>query len=119
MRGPVIHWEIGARDAMKVRHFYAELFGWRIEGAPDYGLVAPEDGGIGGGIMQMEPGVPPRVMIYVGVDDLDRAVARAHELGAQTLVPPTAITGIGAFAVVADPEGNPVGLMVERSGASS
>ena len=35
MTQPVVHWEIGARDAAKLRRFYAALFDWEITGDAD------------------------------------------------------------------------------------
>lgn len=111
MAHPVVHWEIGARDAAALRAFYSELFGWEITGAPDYGLVTPGEGGIGGGIMQIREGMPPYVTVYAGVEDLTATLARAGRLGGGTLVPPTQIPGVGEFAMFTDPEGNAIGLM--------
>lgn len=113
MARPVVHWEIGARDAAALRRFYAALFDWDITGDADYGLIAPADGGIGGGIMQTRQGMPPYLTLYVGVDDLEASLERAASLGGRTLVIPTPITGIGAFAMFSDPEGNTIGLMKE------
>ena len=91
MTQPVVHWEIGARDAAKLRRFYAALFDWEITGDADYGLVAPADGGIGGGILQTRQGMPSYVTFYVGVHDLDASLERAASLGGRTLVTPMPI----------------------------
>jgi predicted enzyme related to lactoylglutathione lyase len=48
--------------------------------------------------------VPAHWLVYFGVDDTDATVAKATELGASTLVPPTDIPP-GRFAVLADPDG--------------
>jgi len=113
MARPVIHWEIGASDAAELRRFYAALFDWDITGDAEYGLVSPVDGGIGGGILQTHQGMPSYMTFYVGVDDLEAALARAADLGGTTLVTPTSIPGIGAFAMFSDPEGNVIGIMTE------
>ncbi|MDF0515621.1 VOC family protein [Agromyces sp. H3Y2-19a] len=118
MARPVVHWEIGARDAAVLRLFYAELFDWEITGDADYGLVSPTAGGIGGGILQTQGGVPPYVTIYVAVDDLEGALERAAALGGRTVMAPMPIPGVGAFAMFADPEGNAIGLMKEAPAAS-
>ena len=45
------------------------------------------------------------------VDDLDAYLARAEELGGSRLVEPTKLPGdYGSFAILADPDGNAVGL---------
>ena len=113
MARPVIHWEIGARDAAGLRRFYSALFDWQITGEADYGLVAPADVGIGGGILQTRQGMPSYVTFYVGVDDLEASLERAASLGGRTLVTPMPIQGIGAFAMFSDPEGNVIGIMTE------
>ena len=51
------------------------------------------------------------VKVYVRVEDLDRYLERAEELGGARLVPPMELPGgFGRIAVLADPDGNPVGL---------
>lgn len=108
----VVHWEIGGRDLARLRGFYGALFGWTTDsGDPGYALVPGVDGGIGGGLMQAPPGVPPYVTFYVAVDDLDATLARVKDLGGGVLVPPTPIPGVGGFAMFQDPEGNAIGII--------
>jgi len=113
MASPVVHWEIGGRDAAKLEAFYSKLFGWNINTEnPEYGMVDPgSDGGIGGGIMQAHGDVPPYVTIYVHVEDLAASLAKAGELGGVTIKPPEPIPGVGSFALFQDPEGNVIGLL--------
>jgi predicted enzyme related to lactoylglutathione lyase len=115
MGRPVVHFEIGSKDAGRSRRFYDELFDWDIElDQQGYGSVKPQDGaGIGGGIMTAPPGVPPYVTIYVDVDDLEKALERAETLGGHRVTPPMPIPGVGSFAMMADPDGNVIGLMKE------
>ena len=115
MPHPIVHWEIAASDAKKIRKFYTDLFGWQYDTSDpaDYALVASQDGGIGGGIMQKPPEAPPYVTIYVSVDDLGATLEKAQSLGANTVVPPTPIPGMGAFAMFADPEGHVIGIFKE------
>ena len=114
MPHPIVHWEIAAKDAKKIREFYAALFDWPIDTTnPEYGMVQPQGDGIGGGIMQTPPEAPPYVTIYVSVEDLAATLAKAQSLGANTIVPPTPIPGMGAFAMFADPEGHVIGIFKE------
>ena len=75
-----------------------------------YGFVqqgtAEIAGGVGGG-----DGFGPRVLFYVGVDDVEAALARAESLGGTRRMGPEPKTG-GDFCVgwFADPEGNVVGV---------
>jgi predicted enzyme related to lactoylglutathione lyase len=108
----VIHWEIGARDASRLRAFYSDLFGWDMTPAgPEYALVAAADGGIGGGIMQVTDEMPTYLTFYVEVEDVEKALARSTDLGATEVVPPTPIPGVGRFAMFQDPDGHDVGIL--------
>lgn len=115
MGDPVVHFEIGGTDAERSRAFYGRLFGWSVRvDDQGYGLVATgSEVGISGGIMQTPPQVPPWVTVYVGVDDVEEALARAEELGGRRLMGPAPVEGRGEMGMFADPDGNPVGLFAE------
>jgi predicted enzyme related to lactoylglutathione lyase len=49
-------------------------------------------------------GIAPHWMGYVGVDDVDAAVARIKQLGGRVHVSPTDVPGISRFSVIADPQ---------------
>ncbi len=116
MGQPVAFFEITSADHERAQNFYAELFGWQV--AADaamggYGLVDTGGGesAIGGGIGPSQGPGDTGVKIYVRVEDLDACLDRAEQLGGTRLVPPTDLPGdFGRFAVLADPDGNPVGL---------
>jgi predicted enzyme related to lactoylglutathione lyase len=78
-----------------------------------YGLVDTGAGGeaIGGGI---GPGSAPEeygVRIYIRVDDLDKYLDRAEQLGGKRMASPTDLPeDYGRFAIFTDPDGNAVGL---------
>lgn len=50
------------------------------------------------------------MVIYFPVEDVDVALARADGLGATCLVRPFELPGYGRMAVIADPDGNRVGI---------
>ena len=90
MRNPVVWFEVVGKDGSELRRFYANLFGWTIEGAQgdmDYGLVAGGDGGIGGGIGKSQDGSDGYVTFFVEVDDPAAYLTKAEELGGTTVVP--------------------------------
>lgn len=116
---PIVHFEIGGRDDDRLRTFYAAMFDWEIQPAgPDYWMVQPEDGGIGGGLMRTREGMPAYVTVYGAVDDLAASLEKAAELGGKTIVEPTDLQGIGAFAMFQDPDGNVIGLFREPTTSS-
>ena len=114
MSNPVAWFEVVGKDGARLRRFYGELFGWKIDAsdsAMDYGLVAAADKGIGGGIGASPDGGQGHVTVYVEVDDPKAYLAKAEKLGGKTVVPPTEIPAYHlTFALLTDPEGHVVGL---------
>jgi hypothetical protein len=113
-KNPSVSWfEILGSDAKKLADFYAKVFGWKIEFAPDspmeYGQLEPQDGkGIGGGIGTM-PEAPYQTTVYALVDDLQAYLERAEELGAKAIMQPQSM-GTVSVALFSDPAGNVFGL---------
>lgn len=114
MPNPVVHFEIAGRDGETLEEFYSKLFGWTIGrrhvGGYPYGDVedaAPAE--LTGGIRH-EPEGEPEIVIYVGVPDVAGFFDRAQELGAGVRIPPME-AGELTFALIEDPEGNPIGLI--------
>lgn len=118
MANKVVWYEVIGKDAAQLQGFYAELFGWNYKESPQkaYGMTDPEATGIGGGIGSV-PGDASWATFYVGVEDVERSLQRALELGGKVLVPVMRMPDI-TFAVFADPEGHPIGLAQQNSFAS-
>ncbi|WP_309130859.1 VOC family protein [Brevibacterium sp.] len=116
MGQPVAMFEIVSDDHESLGNFYSDLFGWSVNSDPAWGPYALIDtqsgeGALGGGIGPAEGASDKGVKIYVKVDDLGAALERAEKLGGTRLVEPTPLPeGFGSFAMMADPDGNPVGL---------
>lgn len=115
MGNPVIHFEIGSTDVASARRFYADLFAWDVSVDDDgYGVVTTgSEEGIGGGITPTPDGDAPSVTVYVHVDDLEKSLDRAVELGGSRVIGPTPIDEIGSFAMFRDPDGNVLGLFTD------
>jgi len=120
----IVHFEIPANDPEKVAGFYRSLFGWQIEKTPGEGVeywliqtVAEGEHGVNGGIVRRQnPHQPP--LNYIGVESVDEYAAKAAALGATLVMPKQAVPGMGFFAVLLDPEGNPVALWEDNAQAS-
>ena len=115
MGAPVAYFEIISADPARAQEFYATLFDWTLAegGSPDYRLVdtGAGDDAIGGGIGPSLPDSPAGTKVYVRVDDLQAFLDHAVALGGAVLSPPAPLPGdLGSFAVIADPDGQPVGL---------
>lgn len=112
MANPVSWFEVCGSDAGALQSFYADLFDWQIDAANpmNYGMVAPSEGGIGGGVGPSQDG-SPSVIWYVAVPDLQAALDKAEELGGKTITPPMDVPGGPTIAYFSDPAGNRIGLM--------
>ena len=116
MGQPVAFFEIISPDMTRAQKFYADLFGWQVSTDPamdGYGLVDTQagEGAIGGGIGKSEQPGDAGVKIYMRVDDLNAYIKKAEQLGGSQVMPPMDLPGdFGRIAVVADPDGNSVGL---------
>ena len=105
------HIEIAGVDGGRLRDFYGQLFDWPIDrrdsaGFDYYDVQAPGDFTTG---IRHEPEGCAEIVVYVEVADVRAAAARAESLGAKLRIPPME-HGDLVFALIEDPEGNPVGL---------
>ncbi|MCO4769125.1 MAG: VOC family protein [Deltaproteobacteria bacterium] len=120
MSSKIVWFEVVGQDADKMRAFYGKLFGWNFNVLPeiDYGLTACEETGIPGGVGKAQAGNGWNAF-YVGVDDLDATLAMASDSGASVLQPPTTLPDGTYLAVIADPEGRPLGLVKNQAGTTT
>jgi predicted enzyme related to lactoylglutathione lyase len=111
MPAPVVHFEIGCRDAKKTGDFYSKLFGWKLQAFSQSQMIdTGSKEGIAGHINALGHEPHNYITVYVQVDDLQKYLNRAKELGGKTIVPPQEVPGMGHFAWLADPEGTIVGI---------
>jgi predicted enzyme related to lactoylglutathione lyase len=116
---PVVHFEVMGKDGAALRSFYSDLFGWEIDAdnPMNYGIVqrdgnVAEDGtGIGGGIGQAPEGVPGHVTFYIGVPDVEAALAKAESLGGSRVMGPEKVTPEVELGLFNDPEGHLIGVV--------
>ena len=122
MNHGVVHFEIPADDPDKLASFYGDLFGWQVEKMPGgmeyWGLrtvptddkgMPTEPGGINGGLMRRQA-PDQRPINYVNVESIDEYVGKAKSLGASVMVEKMSVPGMGWFAQLVDPQGNPFAL---------
>lgn len=101
--------ELVTDDIEGASQFYAAVFGWDPQAAPDGSYVEFHlDGRPIGGMMPKPDAIPPEMpsfwSIYFAVDDCDAAVAEVLARGGAQLAPTMDIP-IGRFAPLADPWG--------------
>jgi len=82
---------------------------WVIETVPSDKKGNPLRAGVNGGMGQKERDEKP--LNYISVESVDEYSKKIEKLGGKVTVPKQGIPGIGWFAVVIDPEGNPFAIM--------
>lgn len=121
--GKIFWTELMTRDPEAAKAFFARVAGWTYEVmAMTEGAyhVASTGGQMVAGIMNIAdmPGMeslPPHWFTYIGVDDVDAAVAETRAAGGQVHREPWDVPGVGRIAIVGDPSGAAVGLMTPSS----
>lgn len=115
-RHPALMFEVIAHDQARLKRFYAQVFGWTFEvGSSGFAYVhfARQPRILLGGIGQAQPNTPgfePGHAFYLEVDALEATVAAAVAAGGECFVDPADVDGY-RFAMIRDPEGNPIGLI--------
>ena len=103
-----------------VSTFYGEVFGWDIqEVTPGYRVAYLEGRAIGGIVKdQREPSDQnkPLWLGFISVSNPDATVQLVQEAGGTVIIDPVTIDQRGRHAVVADPEGAPIGIIRSASG---
>ncbi len=103
--------DLGTPDVPRARAFYGELFGWRFDEVPGDGyLMCRIDGKDVTGIHEHSPEEGADWNSFVSVGDIERATARAADLGATVTLPPAEMDGIARASVIRDPAGAEVCL---------
>lgn len=114
----LVHFEIPAVDVEKLKQFYEQLFGWKIQEYPgpiDYWTIqtVPVDAngtplrpGVNGGLYRKpEPNIRP--LNYYSVESINDCLVRLEKLGGKVISPKQEVPDVGWVAAAVDPEGNP------------
>jgi predicted enzyme related to lactoylglutathione lyase len=117
MDNTVVHFEIPAADLPKMKKFYSNLFGWRIEKTPgpiEYWLIEtvpinekgePIRPGINVGMFKKEDeNIKP--VNYISVENIDNYIMKVESLGGKIVQKKQEVPNVGWIAHALDPEGN-------------
>ena len=119
----IAYFEIPADNVDRAKHFYKGLLGWKIAptvhsmdpkmmAAMEYQDIILGDAKEGtmnmGGMYKRQMTEP--IINYVMVENLDKVLAKVEKLGGKIGVPKKEIPGIGVIAIIADTEGNAIGI---------
>jgi hypothetical protein len=100
----------GVEDA---KDFYGRVLDWTYQtvdmpGGLIYTIVEGGENGVAG-IMGRPEGIADEIPnhwgIYFAVEDVDKTLARAQELGGAESYPPMDVEGVGRMAGIVDPQG--------------
>ena len=106
--------DLMSRNLSEAKQFYTSLFGWQAidqdtQGGPPYTIFTLAERqlcGLGQMSDEMQAsGMPPVWNSYVSVDDLEKTLARAEQLGATVTMPAMQVVDAGKMAVIQDPTG--------------
>ena len=113
VHGQVCYLQIPTTDLAASARFYAAVLGWQTD-AGEAGFEAP--GVIGQFVTDRAPAPDAGVVLWVAVDDVDAAVSAAEANGGRVLDAPSPDGPTRFLTTVADPSGNPVGLVSHAGG---
>jgi hypothetical protein len=122
MKNSLNWFEIVVTDMPKASAFYAAVVGkplqlMTFQGTPHAVFAADGPGAITGALV-VDPArkpAPGGTVIFLDVDRVELAVARAREAGGTIVQPPLSIGEHGTAAIIADRDGNHVGLHAPKS----
>lgn len=112
--GKICYVELPARDVARSAQFYRSAFGWKTRQRGD-GALAFDDatGAVSGSwVVGRAPSGPPGLLVYIMVDDIERAVTAVVAHGGE-IVQPVGADAPELTARFTDPAGNVLGLYQE------
>jgi predicted enzyme related to lactoylglutathione lyase len=117
MSAPIVHIEFSSKDFARTAAFYGGLFGWQTQqnAGASYMKFDGVDGASGGWVradLVQSPGPVP----YLSVDDLASTIEKVEKAGGRIIVRKLPFAGGGEVALVADPDGNVIGLWMRKKG---
>lgn len=128
MNHTFVHFIIPADDPEKLKQFYENVFGWKIEKTPgpvDYWSIytvpvdergKPTEMGVNGGMAKRET-PEEKLTNHILVESVDEYAKRIEEAGGKIIVPKTAVPSVGYLAHFVDPDGNVLAIWEENKKA--
>ena len=119
--GKISYIQIPAAEVERSADFYQTVFGWNIR-RHDGGRIAFDDttGEVSGSwLTDRPPSLEPGLLVYVNVEDVERALEKIVEAGGEVVTPLTPEREGEAFATFRDPAGNVLGIFHEGRAAGN
>jgi predicted enzyme related to lactoylglutathione lyase len=120
MGAPIVHIEFKSADFERTATFYDKLFGWKTarNASSSYMKVDSSDGPSAGWI-RVDLVQSPGPVAYLPVDDLPAKLDEVEQAGGRVLVRSMPFAGGGEIGLVADPDGNVLGLWKPKAGGAA
>ncbi len=104
--------ELATNDVNKAKEFYNKLLGWQYNEIKtddmSYTLVKSNESDFAG-IWEIpsdqQSQIPPHWMAYILVDNIQKILDNAKQLGAKEIKGVTQVGDMGQFAIITDPAG--------------
>jgi uncharacterized protein len=113
--GRFVWHDLMTRDVRAAKQFYGQLLGWRFEDTKrndrPYVLARVGSEPVAGFVdVSAIADAGPQWISFMSVDDVDKTVALVQMEGGKVLLEPREVPSIARAAVIADPQGAPLGL---------
>lgn len=117
MNSEIVHYEIPAKNAVRLSKFYASVFGWKFKDSNvpgmkywliEMGSARPKGFLSSGGMYKRMKDEKP--VNYIGLPDIDSTIRKFVRAGGKITQKKAEIPGMGWSAKGVDPEGNVVGI---------
>ena len=119
---PVQHFELPTKNLSRAKDFYGSVFGWKLHDMPEFDYTMayttevddefmPKESGTVNGGLTVDDTTAVGAVIVATVDDIADRLEKAVAAGAEVVMEPIDIPGIGRYGRIKDTEGNVVGLM--------
>lgn len=114
---PVVWFEISVTNLRTAKNFYHQLFGWEFSPFKSfdegYWTIQTGENSLKGALKRADRlyAKTQGMLIYIRVDNLDKTLQKVRKLNGTVIQEKTMITSDeGDFAIIADPEGNRMGI---------
>ena len=112
----IVHYEFSGKKVAKLKSFYEKVFQWKFNevDTSGYWLMNSNNQGISVGLeKQKEPLKNP--LVYIDVDSIEDTIGEVVKNGGKVVIPKTQFIDRGFYAVIADIEGNLLGVWEKTS----
>ena len=111
MPAPIVFFDIAAPELAGQTAFYKDVFGWDVDAGGGFAVpvASPLPGNLR--VESAAEGPVAERVIYIGVPDINAAIAKITAHGGGVVFPRLVVPGVVIVALFKDPAGNRMGLV--------